>query len=502
MTSEKHTEDDFVGFFREGDIRETVPEISGPEAMHEDYTAGAESVSTSFSEAEEMLPAEPGAESFSEKHRFAERLKSRGTELYVKAVRTVFGGDRAIWAIITVLLVISVLVAWSATAYYNSLSTTSQLVRQLRFVGAGFAGLLCIQFVRYQFYGRFITFFYIVALLLTVLTLIMGLEGAEARRDLVIGGFNFQPFEFLKIMVVLMLARQLARRQKNIDRTPILPSFDPRRWKREAQKQMDILTGQTVPLLLPVALACGATLPMSNSTTLIIAATCFTMLCIGRVRKTDLLKLCLLGVVAGAVVFLAGAGRTDIGGRRVSGLKWNIFEKHATVRADGKEYYENPGESYQAEAARMSIASGGLLGKGPGMSTHRRTLSKSESDYAYAFFIEEYGLVGGGIVLLMFMWLMFRAISVFKKCGTAFPGLIVLGLAMMIVLQASIHMAVSVGLFPVTGQQLPIISRGGSSLIFTLLAVGMIIGVSRQTECRTLDEPRDESMLETPGNRQ
>lgn len=130
------------------------------------------------------------------------------------------------------------------------------------------------------------------------------------------------------------------------------------------------------------------------------------------------------------------------------------------------------------------------------MSTHRSNLAEAERDFAYAFIIEEYGAVGGLIILLLYLWLFFRTIQIFKKCGTAFPSLLVLGLGLMIVLQAMIHMLVSVSLFPITGQQLPLISKGGSSLVFTLMALGMILGVSRQTAERTLDTPKNESLFE------
>jgi cell division protein FtsW len=133
----------------------------------------------------------------------------------------------------------------------------------------------------------------------------------------------------------------------------------------------------------------------------------------------------------------------------------------------------------------MSIASGGVIGKRPGMSTHRSDLPEAERDYAYAFLIEEWGMLGGLFVLMLYMWLFFRCIEIFKNCKTAFPTLLILGLGAMITLQALLHMAVSVGLLPVFGQQLPLISRGGSSLIFTLIALGMILGVSRQTTAKT-----------------
>ena len=120
----------------------------------------------------------------------------------------------------------------------------------------------------------------------------------------------------------------------------------------------------------------------------------------------------------------------------------------------------------------------------------------SYSDFAYAFIVEEYGFLGAVFILFLYLWVFFRTIVIFRRCGTAFPSLLVLGLGLLIVLQAFTNMMVSVNLGPVTGQTLPVISLGGSSMLFTSLAFGMILGVSRQTKEQTLDKPKGESLLE------
>ncbi|MBR3853796.1 MAG: FtsW/RodA/SpoVE family cell cycle protein, partial [Tidjanibacter sp.] len=163
--------------------------------------------------------------------------------------------------------------------------------------------------------------------------------------------------------------------------------------------------------------------------------------------------------------------------------------KSVQVESDGKEYYVRPDhELDQTMYAKMSIASGGLTGKGPGQSTNRY-LQEADKDMAYAFLIEEYGLLfGGAIILLAFLIMFYRGMEIFRKCGTAFPGLAVLGLITAIVLQAFLHMMVSVSLLPVTGQQLPIVSKGGSSLVFTLASLGLVMGISARANNGTLDK--------------
>src|SRR5699024_5735614 len=215
--------------------------------------------------------------------------------------------------------------------------------------------------------------------------MVIGPEEAGARRDLDLPlvHIRFQPFEILKIGVIMVLAKQLARRQKNIEHTPILPSFNPKSWMDNAQRNVDIIRHETVPVLGPIVVTCIFTfLSVGNSTTLIIAATCLVMLFIGRVRMADLGKM--VGAVAllGVVLFAAGLGRSDTGRSRMASFKPDMLTKHVRMTADSIEIYDypertlsdgkvSPSEPSQSINAKMSIASGGFFGKGPGMSTHR-----------------------------------------------------------------------------------------------------------------------------------
>ncbi len=409
----------------------------------------------------------------------------------------IFGGDKAVWAVTVSLLVISIFVAYSALAYKESLSSTDQLIDQLKMIALGAVGLFVMSFFKYQWYRRFIKLGYLLSLLLTLAMLIWGTEVGGVKRSLPLMGIEFQPFELLKIMVVLMLADALAKRQKIIDHTAMVPSLNVVQWFKDPKRRdIGIIMDHTLPLLGPMIVACLITVQTSNSTTLIIAASCLVMLFIGRMQMKDLGKLLIVFIVGGVLVFLLLSDRSDTGKSRLNSFSPNMFKEYSVIESDGLRYYYNPDESDQSTNAKMSIATGGLFGKGPGMSTHRSILQEAESDMAYAFFIEEYGIMGGFVVLILFLILFYRSIRIFQRCGTAFPSLVVLGLSMTIVLQAFMHMMVSVALFPLTGQQLPLISKGGTSLIFTLAAIGMILNISRQTERNTLDRPKEESMLE------
>jgi cell division protein FtsW len=309
--------------------------------------------------------------------------------------------------------------------------------------------------------------------------------------------FTFQPSDFLKVATVMVVARELARRQKTIDHEPVLPPFSARGWREDGGGA--ILRQTTVPLLLPVALSCAVIFPTNLSTALILFATCFVMLFIGRVRLRDLAKLIFLVMFAGIVVMgtvwvankAMGGGGDEAGGERRE-----VLSRAATWESRLGRFFGGE-KSYQVEQAEIAIAVGGLTGRGPGESTQRGILPEAESDYAFAFVIEEYGsVVGGLVVILLYLWIFFRGISIFRKCGTAFPSLLVLGLALLITMQALVNMMVSTNMIPSTGIALPLISKGGSSELFLSWALGMMLGVSRQISEQSLDQPKAESLLE------
>jgi cell division protein FtsW len=343
------------------------------------------------------------------------------------------------------------------------------------------------------------------ALGLQLLTFFLGVDLNGARRALQIPlvGLTFQPSDFLKVALVMVLARELARRQTVIDKIRLLPTLftvKKRKGRREIVfdrkpgRNAGIWRDTTVPLLLPVAAACAAIMPSNLSTAGIVFFSCWIMLYIGRAKMSELLRLLALTFTAGALVIMLMSALDIARGRTwVSRIKqFAGIERVENTPADTVDP-----DDEQAENARIAIASGGILGKGPGRSTQRARLSHSYSDFAYAFIVEEYGVTGAMVVLMLYLWLFFRTIVIFQRCGTAFPSLLVLGLGLMILLQASINMLVSTGLFFVTGQNLPLVSMGGSSVIFISLALGMILGVSRQMQERTLDTPKGESLLES-----
>ena len=407
-----------------------------------------------------------------------------------------FSGDRVLWVIIAILSIASLLVIYSSTAsmaYRKAGGDTAHyFLQQLKFIVLGFAAMIAVHRIDYQRYARprFLSFVFVTALLFMLLTFFVGVNLNSASRWIRIPliGVTFQPSDFLRIALIAILARQLAKRQTNIHRMPLLPALTLRGWRKNPDKNFDILTNITIPVLGPIVIACAAIFISNFSTAAITFCTCLIMLYVGRVRVRELWRLVALVFVtmvcAVSVMYAFNIGRVN---RLGIG---DMMSKTEQVKAQGED------DDLQQEQARIAIASGGLMGKGPGNSTQRSNLPHSYSDFAYAFIVEEYGLIGASLMLFLYLCIFFRGIVTFRRCGTAFPGLLVLGLCLMITFQAICNMLVSVCLFPVTGQTLPLVSLGGSSIVFTCLALGLILGISRQVKEESLDRPRKESLLE------
>ena len=400
-----------------------------------------------------------------------------------------FSGDRVLWVIIAILSIASLLVIYSSTAsmaYRKAGGDTAHyFLQQLKFIVLGFAAMIAVHRIDYQRYARprFLSFVFVTALLFMLLTFFVGVNLNSASRWIRIPliGVTFQPSDFLRIAPIAILARQLAKRQTNIHRMPLLPALTLRGWRKNPDKNFNILTNITIPVLGPIVIACAAIFISNFSTAAITFCTCLIMLYVGRVRVRELWRLV-------ALVYAFNIGRSHTWVNRL-GIG-DMMSKTEQVKAQGED------DDLQQEQARIAIASGGLMGKGPGNSTQRSNLPHSYSDFAYAFIVEEYGLIGASLMLFLYLCIFFRGIVTFRRCGTAFPGLLVLGLCLMITFQAICNMLVSVCLFPVTGQTLPLVSLGGSSIVFTCLALGLILGISRQVKEESLDRPRKESLLE------
>ena len=309
------------------------------------------------------------------------------------------GGDAVLWIIAVILAAVSVLVVYSSTGVEalrpdGSGNHIRVLVRQLAIVVMGLVVIYAVHKIDYQFYGKVVWWAYAVALAFTVLVYFIGEvnpNAPDAPRWITIPILNltFQPSDFLKVATVMVVARELARRQRTIDRVPVLPPFSARRWRKVGGGR--IMRETTLPLLLPVALSCAVIFPTNLSTALILFATCFVMLFIGRVRLRELAKLLFLTVAAGLLVSGAASVANKIGGNgdKEDGERREVLSRSATWETRLENFFSGK-KHYQVEQAEIAIAVGGLTGRGAGESTQRGILPEAESDYAYAFVIEEY----------------------------------------------------------------------------------------------------------------
>jgi cell division protein FtsW len=257
------------------------------------------------------------------------------------------------------------------------------------------------------------------------------------------------------------------------------------------QHQLKDFKLMTRIFIVPIAIVCALILPENLSTALLIFGICMLILFVGRVSLKYILAW--IGMAIAGVLLIAVLLDLATDANRVS-----VWKSRIENFVSGEEDADG---DYQANQAKIAIASGGLIGKAPGNSVQRNMLPQSNSDFIFAIIIEEYGLFFGAIpITLVYLILLFRGIAIARKCETAFPAFLVLGLTIMIVVQAILNMAVAVGLFPVTGQTLPMISWGRTSMLVTSFSLGAILGVSRVVNAKANNEELDEEEIENEGD--
>ncbi|HBV50618.1 MAG TPA: cell division protein [Alistipes sp.] len=400
-----------------------------------------------------------------------------------------FTGDRVLWIIVATLAVISVLVVYSSTAKMaydaHTARTTAHFLRQQLFIlGGCMFVMLAVQKINSRIYHYLAAPVYYLSVLLTLGVYFFGVSANGAARWIPIGSFLFQPSEALKVATVLFLARQLAARQSKIDKIRIVPSWKFWTW-RSSREQRRIWRDGTWPILVPMLVSCLVIFPAHFSSALLVFMASWVMMLIGRVRFRELMKLVVwaLVVVLLSMLFSWGRGATAEGRFSTWANLWTHTQTEKPIE-----------ELTDTERSMIAIHNGGILGEGAGQSAMRVEMIHPESDYAFAFFVEEYGLLLAVVLLMLYLWIFFRAIEIFRRCGTAFPGLLVLGLALQITCQALLHIMVTVNMCPETGQTLPLISRGGSAVLFTAIALGMILSVSRQNDEKSHDTPKGETL--------
>lgn len=391
-----------------------------------------------------------------------------------QSLRSRTRGDKVIWTAVFLLAIVSLLVVYSSTgllAYkmYKG-NTEIYLFKQFAFIVVGMAIIYFAHQVNYTLYSRVAKILFLVSIPLLLYTLVFGVKLNEGSRwiRLPIINMTFQTSDLAKLALFMYLSRLLSKKQDVI---------------KDFRKGF-------LPVIIPVAVICLLIAPANLSTALLVGATSLMLLFIGRVSAKHLLLT--LGVALVPVLILvaaamfrhsSNAGTTEKPRTEGhSGLFIRVDTWISRVETFIYGGVDNGDNNYQTNQAKIAIAKGGFLGLGPGNSQQRNFLPHPYSDFIYAIIIEEYGLAGGIFIVLIYLVFLLRSIRIFRRCPFAFGAFLALGLSFTLVIQALANMAVNVNLFPVTGVTLPLVSMGGSSFLFTCLAIGIILSVARNVE--------------------
>jgi cell division protein FtsW len=382
-------------------------------------------------------------------------------------------GDKVIWALVVVLALVSILVVYSATgslAYKNYKGNTEiYLFKQIAFIILGIGLIYFAHRVNYTIYSRLAQILFLLSIPLLAYTLFFGLNLNEGSRwiRLPIIGMNLQTSELAKLALFMYLSRLISKKQDVI---------------KDFRKGF-------LPLIIPVGIICMLIAPANLSTALLLGASCMLLMFIGRVRTTHLLLT--IGVACVPLVILVAAAMITHNPNKIEPTTKAQSSSKLTGRVNTwinrVDHFIYGGaiddeDSYQINQAKIAIATGGTFGLGPGNSRAKNFLPQAYNDFIYPIIIEEYGLIGGGFIIFIYLVFLFRSIKIFRRCPYAFGAFLALGLSFTLVIQAIVNMAVSVNLFPVTGVTLPLVSMGGSSFLFTCLAIGIILSVARNVE--------------------
>lgn len=366
-------------------------------------------------------------------------------------------GDKVIWAIMFLLSILSVLVVYSAIVTlahkFKQGNTEYYLVKHFVIIALGFGIAYVFHKIKYTVFSKVSQIGFILSIPLLLYTLLKGVSAGEASRWLEIPGLGltFQTSDIAKLMLLIFVARVLTLKSKEL--TNMKSVFKH--------------------LLVPIGLICVLILPANFSTAALLFFNCMLLMFLGGIQIKILMKIVGICVLAGALFFswVWLAPETIPGGR---GPTWKSRIENFS-KGDSKS-------NYQSEQAKIAIATGGVIGKGPGNSTQRAFLPQASSDFIYAIIVEEYGLAIGFLLLFLYMILLYRGVKILRDNDKPFGGLVAVGLSFSLVFQALVNMAVAVNLFPVTGQPLPLLSMGGTSIWFTMIALGIILSVSRSSE--------------------
>jgi len=369
-------------------------------------------------------------------------------------------GDKVIWIIIFLLSIISLLVVYSSTgtlAYKVKGGNTSYFfIKQLVLLLGCYFIIWVTHKIPYKHYSSWANMGLLIAIGMLLLAKIVGVNLNQASRWITIPviGFNFQPSELAKLALILFVSRILSKFQTD----------------RECQKEA------FWKIIASIGVVCGIIFLDDFSTSALLGGICLMLMFIGRIAAKYLLGTMGAGLGLIIILLIIAPFLPDSFGRIHT-----VRNRILNFAGMGEKKTDND-RNYQVDQAKVAVVSGGIIGKGPGNSDQRNFLPHPYSDFIYAIILEELGWFGGFGILALYLFLIYRAGSIVRKCDRTFPAFLVIGLSLSIVAQALTNMAVSVNLIPVTGQPLPLVSLGGTSLIFTSVALGMILSVSRSVK--------------------
>jgi len=378
-------------------------------------------------------------------------------------------GDRSVWLIVALLSLFSLLIVYSTSGseaykYNASHGTEYYLIRQMVFIATGLLLVYTAYRLHYIQYAKLAPILMVIAVPLLVYTALFGTEVNDASRwiKIPILELTFQTSDFARIALIIFVARALATKQDYIKE----------------------FKGAFLPIIAPIILICGLIAPSNLSTAALLFATCFIMMFVGRISMKYVFLLLLLGIGVFGLIFFVGQHfpehfRVDTWMNRINDFLYS----------DGQ---------FQVVQSKIAIAEGGMFGVGPGNSIQRNLLPFAYADFIYAIICEEYGFIGGALILLVYLWLLIRTVSLVTRCPKTFGAMLAVGLTLNIVITAFANIAVSVQLVPATGLTLPMISMGGTSFLFTCISFGIILSVSRFVET-AYEEKKQLEKMETSG---
>lgn len=362
-------------------------------------------------------------------------------------------GDRSIWAIIILLALFSLLAVYSSTgtlAYRNMGGNTEAfLMRHGLHLAVGLVLTYLCHLLSYMTYSRSAPVLLLLAVPLLVYTLVFGVDVNEARRwiEVPFVGITFQTSDFAKIALVIYVARAISSKQEYIK------DFN----------------SAFLPIIVPILIICALIAPADLSTAILLFLTSMLMMFVGRVALQYIFLLLLLGMVVFSMLVLLGEAFPEM-------IRLETWISRV------REFVNNPEGGYQVQQAKIAIANGEWFGLGPGNSIQRNFLPSPYSDFIYAIICEEYGILGGMVIISLYVLLFFRVTRLVTRSSKSFGAMLALGLTIMLTIQAFCNIAVSVDLIPVTGLTLPMLSMGGTSVMFTCIAFGIILSISKYIE--------------------